>query len=190
MEFRLIYQGPLPSNGSPAEKHELRRSFHPQLRTLWDQLPLREIKDAGAPLGVTTGPDVSQQTLIHPLGGFRFVPLVNRSLKLIAELNVMLLRPQEPGAILRHAGDIDNRIKTLLDALRMPREAGELPTGAAPQADEDPFHCLLEDDALVTAISISTDRLLTARAPSDVSLVIHVRIKGIQVTWDNIGVIG
>lgn len=160
MEFRLIYQGPLPSNGNPTEKHDLRRYFHPQLQALWNQLPLSEIRDEGAPLGVTRGPDVPQQTLIHPLGGFRFVPLVSWSLKLIAELHVMLLRPQEPGAILRHAGDIDNRIKTLLDALRMPREAGELPAGAVPRADEDPFHCLLEDDALVTALSISTVRLL------------------------------
>ena len=140
MEFRLVYQGPLTPNGGVDEKHRLRRHFHPQLRVLWEQLPLKEIRDSGAPLGATVGPEVSLRTLVRPIGGFRFVPLVNQSLNLIAELEIMFLRPQEPGAILRHAGDIDNRIKTLLDALRMPSAVRELPLGDAAQPNEDPFH--------------------------------------------------
>ena len=39
LEFRLLYEGELkPSGGSntrSAEKHEIRRAFHPQLRRLW-----------------------------------------------------------------------------------------------------------------------------------------------------------
>src|ERR1039457_4977651 len=56
VEFRLIYQGPLPSEkckdtagpgsgavGRAKEKHELRKHFHLQLRELWNQHPdLRE----------------------------------------------------------------------------------------------------------------------------------------------------
>ena len=190
MEFRLVYQGPLPANGNADDKQKLRRFFHPQLRTLWDQLPLSEIRNSGAPLGATVGPEVSLRTLIRPFGGFNFVPLINQQLTLIAELDVMFLRPQEPGAILRHAGDIDNRMKTLLDALRMPSSVGELPAGDVPKVDENPFHCLLEDDALVTSLSISTDRLLTPAPPSHVDLLIHVRVKGVRVTWHNIGIIG
>lgn len=190
MEFRLVYKGPLPTNGSVDEKQKLRRCFHPQLQTLWDQLPLSEIRNSGAPLGAPVHEEISQRTLSRPLGGFRFLPLVNQRLKLIAELEIMFLRPQEPGAILRHAGDIDNRIKTLIDALRMPAAVSELPAGDVPQADEDPFHCLLEDDALVTRLSISTDRLLTPSTPSDVNLLIHVRVRGVRVTHHNIGIIG
>ncbi len=40
MNFTLYYRGQLKSNGGPKEKHLLRKSFHPQLKTLWSQEPL------------------------------------------------------------------------------------------------------------------------------------------------------
>ncbi len=42
MEFRLLYQGELPSagnKGKPHESHAIRRAFHPQLRRLWSVEP-------------------------------------------------------------------------------------------------------------------------------------------------------
>ena len=36
LKFRLVYEGPLPSNGSPQEKHAIRKAFHGQLRELWN----------------------------------------------------------------------------------------------------------------------------------------------------------
>ena len=44
MEFTLTYRGPLRSNRRPAEKHALRKQFHRQLVTLWDQQPLVGLK--------------------------------------------------------------------------------------------------------------------------------------------------
>jgi hypothetical protein len=39
VEFRLLYSGRLlgasRNDNRPAQKHEIRRSFHPQLRRLW-----------------------------------------------------------------------------------------------------------------------------------------------------------
>ena len=42
MNFRLIYEGTLPSSrsASPKEKHTIRRALHPQLAELWKQQPL------------------------------------------------------------------------------------------------------------------------------------------------------
>ena len=70
----------------------------------------------------------------------------------------MFLRSDIPGSP-GFAGDIDNRVKTLLDALKMP-STGEIPPGASPGQDEDPLFCLLEDDSLVTRLSVEMDQLL------------------------------
>ena len=40
MEFTLTYDGPLPSNGRPPQKHDIRKALHPQLKELWHIPPL------------------------------------------------------------------------------------------------------------------------------------------------------
>ena len=70
----------------------------------------------------------------------------------------------------------------------MPKVASELPAGDSPQGEENPFFCLLEDDNLVTKISVNTDRLLEpVDNPSEVLLIIHIQIKGTRGIWANIG---
>jgi hypothetical protein len=153
MEFALHYRGILKAAGRPAHKHELRCHFHSQLKKLWNQLPLSVVRnDALNP----SPPDPSQKqwpsdnlkklaeiaqfpSLIKPVGNFNFVPLVNQRLNIVAELKVTLLRPEPPGAIITQGGDIDNRLKTLFDALKIP-EKSALPSGTHPKSDEDPFH--------------------------------------------------
>jgi len=82
------------------------------------------------------------------------------------------------------AGDIDGRVKTLLDGLRMPQQPIEIPKGERPSADEDPFYVLLEDDSLIYELNVQTDRLYTPLAAKenvrDVVAVIRVRIKAIS----------
>jgi hypothetical protein len=174
VEFRLSYRGPLVSNGSVEVKQQLRRYFHPQLRTLWHQPPLDEHRqsllnqDGG-------GASVS---LLERQGEFTFATLVSSKLGLVAELDVLFLRGQRPGDLLRHGGDIDNRMKTLLDSLRVPRaKQTEIPAGDSPAADEQPFYCLLEDDALVTRLTITTDQLLEPGDPADVLVIVRITVK-------------
>jgi hypothetical protein len=83
--------------------------------------------------------------------------------------------------MLIRSGDLDARMKTLFDALRIPKDLAET-GGQGPQDDEDPFYCLLEDDKLIADVSITTDKLLLLpkkRVPdaNDVFLVITVKIK-------------
>ena len=89
-------------------------------------------------------------------------------------------------------GDIDNRVKTLLDALRMPHDSSELPKDP-PALDEDPFFCLLEDDALVTELALVTDRLLEPpqepSKDSHVHLIIRVTVHAARLTWGNTSLI-
>jgi hypothetical protein len=184
VEFTLTYRGLLRANGSSADKQQIRRKIHQQMKVLWQQLPLSDtakyLTDPPAPQGSIA--------LIRPLSGFRFAPLVSPDFALIAELRITFLRPEEPGSLITQGGDIDNRLKTLLDALRMPKVASELPAGDSPQGEENPFFCLLEDDNLVTKISVNTDRLLEpVDNPSEVLLIIHIQIKGTRGIWANIG---
>jgi hypothetical protein len=91
--------------------------------------------------------------------GYRFVPLV-RTESAVCSVEVLLLRRDSPGGIWEKTrGDIDNRIKLLVDALKMPKDRGEL-GGFTPDADENPFFCVVEDDISITSISVTSDRLL------------------------------
>lgn len=120
---------------------------------------------------------------------YQFVPLVTSKIHLVCRLDVLLLRPGEPGRLVQHGGDLDNRIKTLFDALRVPK-AGELPSGdAGPQQGERPhFYCLLEDDARITSFNVESDRLLDPAGPDEVVLVVRVETKPTQPTWKTLGI--
>ena len=78
----------------------------------------------------------------------------------MAEIDITLLTPEEPGRTITQGADLDNRMKTLLDALRMPKVVDELPKGDVASEHESPFYCLLEDDNLISRLSVSADRLL------------------------------
>jgi hypothetical protein len=127
--------------------------------------------------------------VLEDIGGRWFAPLVSRRIETVAALDVLFLRHQAPGQMLYEGGDIDNRIKTLLDALRMP-SVGELQQiGQTAQYDEQPFYCLLQDDALVTKLTVETDRLLIDSDAHDLLAVLHVHVRSSRSTMDNLGIV-
>ncbi|MEA2984992.1 MAG: hypothetical protein QOD94_1246, partial [Alphaproteobacteria bacterium] len=172
MEFRLTYAGPLYATqrdsleGKPPKatenRHRLRATFHRQLKRLWEIPPLKD-SGRGALLmlgGPGKAPPRTPEDIAkcYALYGFNFVPLVTAELDLICGLDILFLRPERPGSLI-WAGDIDNRLKTLLDSLRLP-EAGEEYVNRVASDDQQPFYCLLEDDKLITKVAVETDRLL------------------------------
>lgn len=183
MEFTLYYRGDLKANRGSKEKQELRRSFHTQLKELWHQMPLKERHKL-----LEKEPAKNETGIIQTIKGFNFAPLVTEKLNLIAELKITLLRPEPPGSIITQAGDIDNRLKTLFDALKVPTESKAIPSGDTPREGEDPFYCLLEDDNLITKVQVETDRLLDeCKSRSEVVLLIHVTTKATRLSWANMG---
>jgi hypothetical protein len=190
MEFTLVYQGPLKANGSIKEKQDIRREFHKQLAELWKQEPLSSrVQDNPILLkNVVTYnmPPTHSTSVIQRVDAFQFMPLVSSKLYLVAELDITFLRPEPPGRIVTQGGDIDNRLKTLFDAFRIPKESKEIPAGDTPGVNENPFYCLLEDDNLITKVSVRTDRLLKpCNDSSFVELLIAVRTKITKMCWDN-----
>jgi hypothetical protein len=176
MQFHLTYEGQLlgasRSNTRAKHKHEIRQAFHKQLRRLWQSDPvLRDLK-----LYVNTDPLPEQDALarfgrpvpaIESLAsnfarnGYRFVPLVIESFMTLCKVEILFLRPDLPGGLLE-SGDIDNRIKTIFDALRMPKDRAELGGYDKPGSDDDPFFVLLEDDKLIDSVSVTTGLMLEA----------------------------
>jgi hypothetical protein len=199
MEFRLTYEGLLlgsAKDDSRADhKHEIRKAFHPQLKRLWELTPfLSEMRQplfngpilVNAPRSV---PRVEHLAANFTAGAFHFVPLVTEDLSLLCGLDIMFLRPGRPGVM--ESGDIDNRLKTLLDALRCPKKGNELGGHETPDEGENPFYCLLEDDKLVSRLSVNTDTLLeptgkSAKHPgNDARIVITVNIRPYSWSWGN-----
>lgn len=179
MRFVLHYRGPLRANGNRAHKHELRQHFHTQLSVLWGQQPLSEMRFLREPR--TPG----MYCLLRPLSRLTFVPLVTKEMDVVAELAITFLRPEPPGSLITQGGDIDNRLKTLFDALTMPRDANALPADLTIDPKQPFFYCLLEDDNLVTAVSVRTDQLLEPVSDkSHVDLTVSVRTR---VTRETIG---
>lgn len=184
MEFTLVYRGPLKANGGVDHKHKIRRSMHAQLKKL---MKSPHMEKAGLPDEIITVNYVDRGLCcVRHVRDFEFAGIVNEKMYLVAELSILLLRPEASGAIVTQGGDIDNRIKTLLDSLRIPSES-ELPRKDSPLEGEDPFYCLLEDDKLITRLDIVSDRLLEPDSkPTNVNLIIRVRTKPTQITCDNI----
>ena len=161
-ELTLHYRGELKSNGSPRHKHDLRRHFHCQLKNYMSHESRRALIDS-----------ISSQLEIRR-GSFRFIPIISDYVYMAAQINLFMLKPGSKGSIVTHGGDLDNRLKTLLDSLKVPDE-NALPAHVSPGPDEDPFYCLLKDDSLITGLAISTDQFLEPDiGDSEVVLIIKV----------------
>ncbi len=211
VEFHLLYSGPLHSNGDRTEKHNIRKNFHYQLRHLWhtnrnlslmaerwgriryaeEDLPKFPDPNIAPPLSPE---DAIAKGLLREAqvrwnkNNFDFLPLVTSSAVLRCRLEILFLRAEEKNFVLQ-GGDIDGRIKTLFDGLRMIRDGQEFPPHAAPDADERPFFCLLENDDLISEVAINTGRLLAlpekkAVDKHDVYLQITVQINPTRIGWD------
>ncbi|WP_326537690.1 hypothetical protein [Pseudorhodoferax sp.] len=183
MEFRLIYEGPLRGQGAKSvHKWEIRRALHPQLQRLWQARPLA---DAAATLLAHPARPGAVSVLVEK-GGLLFAPLVTQRLDLYAELSVLLFRQQPRGTLITDGGDIDNRLKTLLDGLRVPHGSLEGSPDTPAEPDPRPFFCLLEDDSLVTKVSVESEQLLRPAKPDEVVAIISVHVKKTVLSHENL----
>ena len=175
LRFTLSYRGSLKAD-STKDKQKIRLCLHDQLKTLWSGFPFNEFHDSHF-----TGPDSKRL-----VGKVTYLPLVRKSAHLIAELDILLLRNEVPGRIIVGGGDIDNRLKTLFDALRCPHSAEE--AGSQSHTDSE-IYTLLEDDSLITAVGVTTDRLLEQCSPEEALLIVRASVVPINFPVGGIQVI-
>src|ERR1041385_8448280 len=117
MEFRLTYEGAISANADNFQKWTIRRQLEPQLGRLWNEIPL---SDAKKYRDKNYKPDDCYVGVARH--GRTYVPIVSSSLSLYAELDVLFLSSSKTGDLLHTGGDLDNRLKTLFDALTIPTE--------------------------------------------------------------------
>jgi hypothetical protein len=196
MQFRLTYEGKLLAhrdNDRLVERslhvHDIRREWHKQLKALWQKHPVLARMEA------TAKERDGGEHLMAPIfrsDDFRWRSMVTEQNKLICALDILMLREGRPGKVVY---DLDNRVKTIFDALRKAKNHYELGSKTSlgvrkPGLDEDPFYVLLEDDGLITHVSVTTDTLLApvpGTTPDDaVRLVINVTVRPYEVHFGSI----
>ena len=207
MNFYLVYRGKLPASANkskPNDVRSIRDAFHPQLKCLWEtnaalkrlrwtarvpENPAGFLSCAESPFEPDCEPPrelpSGYKDLCEPVtkSGRMYHPLVRKSLDLNCSLNIMFLRQEDPGALVLQGGDLDGRIKTLFDALRVPHGEAE---ERHPQA-QDPTYCLMESDSLISGFQVSTGRLLISETehPNEVHLVIQVTVRVLKLgAWN------
>ena len=177
MKFRLVYRGDIPPASRANRrrntdcKHEIRKEFHIQLKNFTNSDKVS---------------DLVRRIQPKRLKNYKFVPIVGK--KNHCSLDILFLRSDIPGSP-GFAGDIDNRVKTLLDALTTPSTKQEIPSEASPEQHEDPFFCLLEDDNLVSQLSVEMDQLFdlpsnSESISSDALLIVTVNLEPGLLTED------
>ena len=156
MELHLVYRGKLPakrSRGVSPIKSQLRASFHSQIQAQVEVL--------------LSGTSKSWSHLESEVDGIRFRSPVHSGFATAANLEVTMLVPSKG----RRAGDLDNRIKTLVDGLTRPANSQQL-QGYVPPSNFGPTYCLLDDDGLVQGLSVETRPWYDPGADADEALVL------------------
>jgi hypothetical protein len=196
MKFRLFYEGPLYSdNGNPGAeklktKIDLFCAFDRQLRKLWetnDYLKTGETSGPGLDGYVETNLPKFQPENKN-VKGRNFCPLARKNLHLNCKFSFLVMRQDKTSGFFQK-GDIDNKVKFLIDCLRVPSpeqfqngDWNKLP---------DPCFVVLEDDSMITQINVESDQLLdsgTANESSERSVVIiDVELRPYQLNFGNIG---
>jgi hypothetical protein len=187
MKFRLLFEGEIPPRQQTTLKvvHDIRLQLAPQLEALWRFAPLNQMwKQLKHPQ-----PGPMDYSILEQRGTSVFVPLISKRNDLMCELDVTFLRPQAPGQLLGDGGDIDNRVKTLLDALSVPPPAQtDFHSAIGPSR---PVYCVLQDDSLVTKLAVETDRLLrTTTGRFDLVAILQVTIRAAKVTYGTLALLG
>ena len=217
MKFTLTYDGPLPASANKPknnDKWEIRKRLAPQLRELWGSHPaLRAVEDNKhfPKIGGTT---LTQVHHLHPgpviPSGMRmpnppnqeiidlcapiekhgawFRPLVRESYALHCGLKVLFLRKEAPGKVYQ-GGDIDGRMKTLIDTLAMPQHVEQI---IEKNTKLEPIYCVMEEDSLVSGLHIESERLLSDdnHQRNYVRLLIEVDVRVRQCTIYNQSFLG
>jgi len=188
MRFRLTFEGEIKPRrrAKLPDIHTIRQKLHPQLKRVWEHTPLSKVKKEWLK---DTGQDPGNSyARIRTVGAKKYAPMVAKDLG--AELDIIFLRQQAKGKLIGEGGDIDNRLKTLFDSLRMPSKAEVQKLGDAVAQDEDPLHCLLQDDSLIHRVNVETDRLLKDGEPNELMAIIQVTIVVTSVTIGTLSLTG
>jgi hypothetical protein len=182
LEIILTYEGRIPSKASSKEAvWDMRRSFDRQLKKLWGKEPFDVLKKwEEAPFG-----GGAPNFLVHRKDQL-FVPYYGHAVGVGVSLDIRLLTGMPDRQAVINAGDLDNRIKRIIDALQAPTQNGELLDDLEP---DQRWHCLVDNDSAVLGLQARLGPYLGSADPSISFAVIVARPVAIRVTIGNIGML-
>jgi hypothetical protein len=180
MNFRLRYDGLLPTANSKnprcKEKNQIRWALNRQLITLFTEADFSRLAKRLEEQGESI--DFPKRRF----KGFGFLAIVSSGHAVACKLSIHIERRDMVGGILNPEGDLDNRMKTLLDALRLPQNENEvMPPDDSTQKN---CFCLLEDDSLITGLNIQTSTSLEELPKGHVRLSIDVEVKAHDLMYE------
>jgi hypothetical protein len=161
--------------------HRIRKRFHRQLKSLWERSPVlkncqiynedfangfskRLDQSSESSWGGSAYGNSEKRSLLElvrdqfPIGPFKFAPVVLERYSVSCELDVLLLRRDNPveqadKSVLNGSSDIDNRVKFLIDCLKCPKSMGGFNEEDKITRKGD------EDDSLVARLTVEADLL-------------------------------
>lgn len=172
MQFRLTYNGQIQSRqqaGLPAVQ-AIREALSPQIERLWQYPPLNQSTDWLNPSGTYHA--------CSTVDDWNFVSTISNTIGLYGELDILILRPQPLGSVVSKDGDLDNKLKTLIDALTLPtlQQVQDMKRKHGLEQRERQF-CVFSDDNLITKLSVTSDRLLEDMRVATALVIINVTVR-------------
>ena len=182
MEFCLHYYGTIKSNDCVKGKHLIRKELHKQMKSICSTHPFAQVfaKDK------EERRKPQEKPMFIEMKGHRYWFLISQYLKTVVDLSITFLFPYEVGAIFTQGGDIDNRLKTLFDALRIPQNTDEIPPDDDFDYSDDGMYCLLEDDKLINGVQINVFQDHDPLDKNSCKVLIKVNTKINAVLWGNL----
>ena len=184
MEFALRYDGQLAGGQSSHQreiKNALRLTFHRQLEQLvstrWD---LRAAVSRELPVAILNGERLEvpggmpDGFFIVERAGIQWVPMYSQIRADFIKVRIEIYRRQWLHGILYPGGDLDNQAKVILDGLRLPQDDNESKDFDMPAGSR--CYCLLENDSLISEVSIASKQHLIDAQPGYASLMIYVDV--------------
>ncbi|MEM1287447.1 MAG: hypothetical protein AAGH60_03765 [Pseudomonadota bacterium] len=167
--------------------HEIRTKLSDQVLRLWMTEPNLRSWDVGYSTWGVEAPGKDQPRglarEVFPLAfqrnGQSYGPLIPKRMKISCEVSINLFTVHTDEDLLSK-GDIDNKLKRLVDALRIPTE------NVHPKPSDEPIFTVMEDDSQVTRLSVEHTKLFTdPRGQLGQIAQIKVRTKPIAMLVDN-----
>lgn len=154
-------------------KQNIRKHFHRQIKVMWEKHPVLSEFTLCKNCGIDTRPLCKPDFAVlgghehipvseylasnHIVGDYSLVPLVAEEFGVTCSVDVLLFQHGHHEGVFK-AGDLDNRIKTLIDGLKKPLKVNAFGDHKKPTRTEKPFFCLLEDDSMISSFSVKSDQ--------------------------------
>ena len=178
MHITLTYEGKLWGNSRKiSDVSNIRKYFSDLLEKFSNTEQFDYVKNYSDP-----NPSSSSIYIGKKVGDFVFIPFISKKMNTTCSLKIHLLRGLRPHNPVLYDVDLDNRVKTLIDCLRAPSQMGEIDPKFA---DRTPY-VLLEDDCLVSGLTVTTDHYLANDNGDTVFAMVTAEIRLSRARMDNL----